>query len=90
VSDAVDSIEAAALVDVPAPSVGFVRWSGGDLAEASGPRDVTKGEEIASIDILQRAVAIGSPATGWLVEILVADGQFVEYGQILGRIAESG
>jgi len=78
-----------ARVDVAAQLVGVFHRSrepGGPNLVELGAR-VESGQAIGVIETLGMASTVEAPAAGTVVELLVEDGQPVEYGQVLARIA---
>ena len=73
-------------VDVTAPSVGIVRWGGNGGGRPTPGADVAAGEGLAELAVRDRVVPVPAPAAGRLVDVLVDDGEFVEYGQVLARL----
>ncbi|HRF59968.1 MAG TPA: hypothetical protein PLH94_08655 [Fimbriimonadaceae bacterium] len=75
--------ETQALRDLTAPLVGYYR-------EATPPLEIgkriEKGDVVAIIAALGLANDVESPVTGEVVELLVANGQAVEYGQAIARV----
>lgn len=69
--------------DLTAPLVGYYR-------EAASPLEVgkrvEKGDVVAVIAALGLANDVESPVAGEVVELLVANGQAVEFGQALARL----
>jgi biotin carboxyl carrier protein len=78
--------EALATVDVTAPSVGVVRWSGNGHGRPAVGREIPAGAQLGVLAVLDAEVSVVAPATGRLAELLVDDGVFVEYGQVLARL----
>lgn len=68
------------LIHVTAPMVGTFR-----TASAEGTR-LKRGDAIGRIDALGLSIDIPAPAPGHLHRLLVADGEPVEYGQVLCTI----
>lgn len=77
---------------VPAPLLGiFYRRSAPDqppLVEEGQP--VTAGQPLGLIEIMKTYHEVTAPRAGTLVAFLVEDGQSVEYGQALARLAPAG
>lgn len=71
------------LYDIKAPLVGY--YSQAKPALASGI-NVSKGDVIASISALGLSNDVESPQEGEIVEVLVADGDPVQYGQVIARM----
>ena len=68
---------------VEAPCVGYFQQGRNPLAEG---RSVQQGEILASIVVLGLANDVESPHTGEVIEVLVEEGQPVEFGQPLARM----
>jgi acetyl-CoA carboxylase biotin carboxyl carrier protein len=71
------------LFDIKAPLVGYYKQAKPALAAGI---NVSKGEVIASISALGLANDVESPQGGEVVEVLVADGDPVQYGQVIARV----
>lgn len=71
------------VMDVKAPLVGY--YNQADLALEPG-KTVSKGDVVAVITALGLANDVESPQTGEVVEVLVSDGDPVQYGQVLARV----
>jgi acetyl-CoA carboxylase biotin carboxyl carrier protein len=84
-STTVDAVETSepGLIEITAPVVGFVKDNGGPLTV--GQR-VEKGDTVAVVAALGLANDVEAPESGEIVEVLVQDGQPVEYGQPLARV----
>jgi acetyl-CoA carboxylase biotin carboxyl carrier protein len=75
---------------VTAPILGVLyRRSAPDqpLLVESGAR-VEAGQPICLIEVMKSYHEVTAPRAGTLVEFLVADGDYVEYGQAIARIAD--
>jgi acetyl-CoA carboxylase biotin carboxyl carrier protein len=71
------------LFDIKAPLVGYYSQAMPGLASGI---TVSKGDVIASISALGLANDVESPQEGEIVEVLVADGDPVMYGQVIARM----
>ncbi len=71
------------LFDIKAPLVGYYSQAMPGLASGI---TVAKGDVIASISALGLANDVESPQEGEIVEVLVADGDPVMYGQVIARM----
>jgi acetyl-CoA carboxylase biotin carboxyl carrier protein len=83
---------AARRIEVRAPLVGIFRASldpAGPPAAAEGD-EVDEGQVIGAIEALNVLNEVESPAPGHVKDVLVSDGQAVEYGQPLLTIAANG
>ena len=69
--------------DIKAPLVGYYRQAKPALATGIS---VSKGEVIATISALGLDNDVESMQAGEIVEVLVADGDPVQYGQVLARV----
>jgi biotin carboxyl carrier protein len=78
-----------AFVEVVAPVLGtFYRRSSPDAAPFAEPgAPVAAGQTICVLEVMKTYHEVTATAAGALVEFLVEDGQFVEYGQAIARIA---
>lgn len=79
------------LVKVTAPMVGtfYGASSPGSDPFASVGKNITKGQVICIIEAMKLMNEIESEVTGKVVEILVEDGQPVEYGQVMMMVEPS-
>lgn len=68
---------------VEAPCVGYFQQGKVPLSEG---RHVQQGEIVAAISALGLANDVEAPFSGEIVDVLVTDGQPVEYGQPLARV----
>lgn len=79
--------------EAPEPAVGVEVRSPtpGVVTSCIGQGDtVVAGDEIASIQVHRRRVAVHAEATGTLAGVTANPGEFVEYGQALARIEYHG
>lgn len=72
------------LIHVTAPIVGTFR-----TAAAEGTR-LKRGDAVGRVEALGLSIDIPAPTPGYLLRILVENGEPVEYGQILCTILPSG
>lgn len=72
-----------ALVDVKSPMVGYARDAKVPLSVGL---EIQKGQVVATIEALGLANDVEAPAAGEVVEILVASGEPVQYGQVIARV----
>ena len=72
-----------ALVDVKSPMVGYMRDGKTPLAVG---QEIQKGKVVAMIEALGLANDVEAPASGEVVEVLVAAGDPVQYGQVIARV----
>lgn len=82
----VDTNEAPAepvVIDVKAPMVGYAR--DGKVPLTVG-QEIQKGQVVAMIEALGLANDVEAPASGEIVEVLVAAGEPVQYGQVIARV----
>jgi acetyl-CoA carboxylase biotin carboxyl carrier protein len=75
--------EGPATVPIKAPLVGYYRATDSVLRPGA---TVEEGQVVAVVSALGLANDVPSPATGEVVEVLVEDGQPVEFGQPLARV----
>jgi acetyl-CoA carboxylase biotin carboxyl carrier protein len=89
--DAADEAAAADLLLVTAERVGFFRAAG---HQAGSPRRagdrLTAGAVLGAIDSLSVPIPVLAPRAGLIDEVLVEDGQAVEYGQPLFALRPDG
>jgi acetyl-CoA carboxylase biotin carboxyl carrier protein len=71
------------LVDVKSPMVGYAR--DGKVPLSVG-QEIQKGQVVAMIEALGLANDVEAPASGEIVEVLVASGEPVQYGQVIARV----
>ncbi|MGV3615093.1 MAG: acetyl-CoA carboxylase biotin carboxyl carrier protein [Fimbriimonas sp.] len=71
------------LTDVKAPMVGYARPGRVSLTVGE---EVQKGQVVAVIEALGLANDVESPVAGEIVEVLVAPGDPVQYGQVMARV----
>ena len=71
------------LIEITAPVVGYLK-EGGQAMKVG--QMVEKGAPVAVVAALGLANDVESPASGEIVEVLVAPGQPVEYGQALATV----
>ncbi|CAN5627175.1 hypothetical protein BH11ARM2_BH11ARM2_05420 [soil metagenome] len=75
--------EEPALLEIRSPLVGYYRAAKAPLAPGV---KVTKGDRVASVEALGLLSDIESKVAGEVVELLVEEGQSVQYGQVLARV----
>ncbi len=71
------------LFPIKAGFVGYLRSAGSKLAVG---QSVDKGESVASIATLGLSNDVEASATGEIVEVLVNDGDPVQFGQVLAQV----
>lgn len=74
------------MLDIKAPLVGYYRQGKSTLEPG---KSVNKGDVVAVIAALGLANDVESPHSGEIAEVLVKDGDPVQYGQILARVKVS-
>ena len=72
-----------ALLPIKANQVGYYRPAGKPLEVGL---TVSKGDVVAVISALGLANDLESPVEGEVVEVLVADGEPVQFGQVLAQV----
>ncbi len=82
-----DPIEPAGVIAIEAPCVGYYKASGTPLEPG---KHVSAGEVVASIAALGLANDVPSPLDGEVVDVLVRDGDVVEFGQPIARVKVTG
>ena len=65
------------------PIVGYYRRATPPLEQGA---EIQEGAVVAIVDALGIANDVAAPASGRVVEVLVADGQGVEFGQVLAKV----
>lgn len=71
------------LLDIRSTVVGYYRSAKPPLAPGT---NVAKGDRVAAIEALGLLSDIESKVAGEVVELLVEEGQAVQYGQVLARV----
>jgi acetyl-CoA carboxylase biotin carboxyl carrier protein len=78
-----DALTGADLLPVKATHVGYFRADGGKLSVG---QTIGKGDVVASIASLGLANDVESAVSGEIVEVLVKDGDAVQFGQVLAQV----
>lgn len=71
------------LLTIKATHVGYLRLEGGKIGIG---QTVAKGDAVASIATLGLANDVESSVSGEIVEVLVKDGDSVQFGQVLAKV----